>query len=181
MGARIDLTDGHAPMTVHGGRLKAIDFTTPIASAQVKTAVLFAGLQAEGVTTVAESGADAGPLRTCAAGVWRGARADGGRGCDRRRPETDGDRCDGAGGYVFGGVLSVRRAAVCGFESGAGCAGDESYAGCAAGCADGAGRRIKVLDVEEKHGELVGTIQVTARTTGWRSIDIIGRAGGAAD
>src|SRR5580704_1881490 len=48
MGAKIDLTEGHAPMTIHGGRLKAIDFETPIASAQVKTAVLFAGLQAEG-------------------------------------------------------------------------------------------------------------------------------------
>src|SRR5579875_3117234 len=37
MGARIDLTDGHAPMTIHGGALKAIDFDAPIASAQVKT------------------------------------------------------------------------------------------------------------------------------------------------
>ena len=54
MGARIDLTDGHAPMTVHGGPLKAIDFEAPIASAQVKTAVLLAGLQAEGTTSLAE-------------------------------------------------------------------------------------------------------------------------------
>ncbi len=54
MGARIDLTDGHAPMTVHGGPLRAIDFEAPIASAQVKTAVLFAGLQAEGTTSLAE-------------------------------------------------------------------------------------------------------------------------------
>ena len=54
MGARIDLTDGHAPMTVHGGPLRAIDFEAPIASAQVKTAVLFAGLQAEGKTSLAE-------------------------------------------------------------------------------------------------------------------------------
>src|SRR5215831_13103758 len=30
MGARIDLVDGHAPMTIHGGPLKAIDFETPI-------------------------------------------------------------------------------------------------------------------------------------------------------
>jgi len=46
MGATIDLTDGHAPMIVHGRPLKAISFDTPIPSAQVKTAVLFAGLQA---------------------------------------------------------------------------------------------------------------------------------------
>ena len=55
MGARIDLTDGHAPMTVHGGPLDAIDFDTPIPSAQVKTAVLFAGLQASGTTSLSES------------------------------------------------------------------------------------------------------------------------------
>ncbi|HEY0163506.1 MAG TPA: 3-phosphoshikimate 1-carboxyvinyltransferase [Edaphobacter sp.] len=55
MGARIDLVDGHAPMTIHGGPLKAIDFETPIPSAQVKTAVLFAGLQAEGTTSLSEA------------------------------------------------------------------------------------------------------------------------------
>jgi 3-phosphoshikimate 1-carboxyvinyltransferase len=55
MGARIDLVDGHAPMTIHGGPLKAIDFETPIPSAQVKTAVLFAGLQADGTTSLSEA------------------------------------------------------------------------------------------------------------------------------
>ena len=55
MGARITLTDGHAPLTVHGAALKAIDYTTPVPSAQVKTAVLFAGLNANGTTTVTES------------------------------------------------------------------------------------------------------------------------------
>jgi 3-phosphoshikimate 1-carboxyvinyltransferase len=55
MGARITLTDGHAPLTIHGAALKAIDYTTPVPSAQVKTAVLFAGLNADGTTTVNES------------------------------------------------------------------------------------------------------------------------------
>jgi 3-phosphoshikimate 1-carboxyvinyltransferase len=55
MGARIDLTDGHAPITIQGAPLTAIDYTTPIPSAQVKTAILFAGLQAQGTTTVHES------------------------------------------------------------------------------------------------------------------------------
>ncbi|HEX3985575.1 MAG TPA: 3-phosphoshikimate 1-carboxyvinyltransferase [Acidobacteriaceae bacterium] len=54
MGAHVDLTEGHAPITLHGGTLKAIDYATPIPSAQVKTAVLFAGLQAQGTTTVRE-------------------------------------------------------------------------------------------------------------------------------
>ena len=55
MGAKLDLVDGHAPITVHGSPLHAIDFTTPIPSAQVKTAVLFAGLQAEGTTSLSEA------------------------------------------------------------------------------------------------------------------------------
>jgi 3-phosphoshikimate 1-carboxyvinyltransferase len=55
MGARIDLTDGRAPITIQGAPLTAIDYTTPIPSAQVKTAILFAGLQAQGTTTVHES------------------------------------------------------------------------------------------------------------------------------
>jgi 3-phosphoshikimate 1-carboxyvinyltransferase len=54
MGARINLTEGHAPMTIHGGPLHAIDFDTPTPSAQVKTAVLFAGLQAAGTTSLSE-------------------------------------------------------------------------------------------------------------------------------
>ena len=55
MGAQIVLTDGHAPVVVRGGALTGIDYTTPVPSAQVKTALLFAGLQAEGTTTVRES------------------------------------------------------------------------------------------------------------------------------
>src|SRR5271168_4754992 len=55
MGAKLDLVDGHAPITIHGSPLHAIDFDTPIPSAQVKTAVLFAGLQADGTTSLSES------------------------------------------------------------------------------------------------------------------------------
>ncbi|HZZ41126.1 MAG TPA: 3-phosphoshikimate 1-carboxyvinyltransferase [Acidobacteriaceae bacterium] len=54
MGARMDLAEGHAPITLHGGPLTAIEYATPVPSAQVKTAVLFAGLQAQGTTTVRE-------------------------------------------------------------------------------------------------------------------------------
>ena len=55
MGARIELTEGHAPVTLHGGPLRGLDYQTPIASAQVKTCLLFAGLQASGTTQVHES------------------------------------------------------------------------------------------------------------------------------
>ena len=56
MGAAVRLgPDGTAPMTVEGHRpLRAISFEPPVASAQVKTAVLLAGLFADGPTTVLE-------------------------------------------------------------------------------------------------------------------------------
>lgn len=44
MGARIALKDGRLPATIEGGALKPLDYTSPVASAQVKTAILFAGL-----------------------------------------------------------------------------------------------------------------------------------------
>jgi 3-phosphoshikimate 1-carboxyvinyltransferase len=56
MGAEIKSADGDkAPLEIRGGKLKAIDYTPPIPSAQVKSAVLLAGLYADGPTTVHES------------------------------------------------------------------------------------------------------------------------------
>jgi 3-phosphoshikimate 1-carboxyvinyltransferase len=54
MGARIETTDGHAPLVIEGGPLQAIDYELPVASAQVKSAILLAGLTATGETTVVE-------------------------------------------------------------------------------------------------------------------------------
>ncbi len=55
MGARIDTREGCPPVHIHGGqRLRAIDYAMPMASAQVKSAVLLAALQAEGETCVGE-------------------------------------------------------------------------------------------------------------------------------
>src|SRR5262245_4618738 len=54
MGARIEATDGHAPLIVHGGTMRAIAYAPDVASAQVKSAVLLAGVQATGETSVTE-------------------------------------------------------------------------------------------------------------------------------
>ena len=55
MGARVVAReDNYAPLTISGGGLRAIDYASPVASAQVKTCVLFAGLYADGFTTVRE-------------------------------------------------------------------------------------------------------------------------------
>jgi 3-phosphoshikimate 1-carboxyvinyltransferase len=55
MGANISLTEGHAPVTINGTQLRAMDYTTPVPSAQVKSCILLAGLQTAGSTTVRES------------------------------------------------------------------------------------------------------------------------------
>ena len=54
MGADVRTTDGHPPLAVRGGRLRGIEHRTEVPSAQVKSAVLLAGLAAEGSTTVRE-------------------------------------------------------------------------------------------------------------------------------
>jgi len=54
MGAQIETIEGHLPLTITGGKLEAIDYELPVASAQVKSAVLLAGLGAVGRTTVIE-------------------------------------------------------------------------------------------------------------------------------
>ncbi|HHA2759478.1 MULTISPECIES: 3-phosphoshikimate 1-carboxyvinyltransferase [Stenotrophomonas] len=56
MGAKIDTQDdGTPPLHVHGGQtLHGIDFASPVASAQIKSAVLLAGLYAQGETSVVE-------------------------------------------------------------------------------------------------------------------------------
>ncbi|MGA8871300.1 MAG: 3-phosphoshikimate 1-carboxyvinyltransferase [Candidatus Acidiferrales bacterium] len=56
MGAEIRSKEGdRAPLEIRGGALRAIDYTPPTSSAQVKSAVLLAGLYADGPTTVRES------------------------------------------------------------------------------------------------------------------------------
>ncbi len=54
MGAQIDSTDGKLPLTITGAPLQAIDYVLPVASAQVKSAILLAALGAAGRTTVVE-------------------------------------------------------------------------------------------------------------------------------
>src|SRR5215475_1799677 len=55
MGAKITSAEGNKPpLKISGGKLKGIDYKLPVASAQVKTALLFAGLFADGTTRIEE-------------------------------------------------------------------------------------------------------------------------------
>lgn len=173
MGARIDLTDGHAPMVVRGGELTGIDFDAPIASAQVKTAVLFAGLQARGTTSIAES------VRT------RDHSEHALRAFGATLERTDG-RLRIAGGQK----LAAIDATVPGDMSSAAfflCAallfedsnlvldslGMNPTRAAMLDVISAMGGVIKVLDVQETHGEIAGTIQVN-RGKALLGIDIAG-------
>ena len=54
MGADITSVDGHAPLTIKGRKLHGIDYNSKLASAQVKSCILLAGLNADGKTTFTE-------------------------------------------------------------------------------------------------------------------------------
>lgn len=174
MGARIDLVDGHAPMTIHGGPLKAIDFETPIPSAQVKSAVLFAGLQAEGTTSLSEA------VRTRDHSE-HALRAFG------ATLERKNDRLSIAGGQK----LKAIEATVPGDLSSAAfflCAallfpdsnlvldslGMNPTRAALLDIITALGGKIKVLNVEEHHGELIGTIQVNRSPDGLKGAQISG-------
>jgi 3-phosphoshikimate 1-carboxyvinyltransferase len=172
MGAKIDLTDGHAPIVIHGTPLRAIDFTTPIPSAQVKTAVLFAGLQAEGTTSLSESiltrdhtehallAFGATFTRTFAHGLNQPARLSipGGQKLKAIDATVPGD-ISSAAFFLCAALLFPDSNLV--LDS----LGMNPTRTALLDVITALGGRIKVLTVEDRHGELIGTIQVNRATT----------------
>lgn len=174
MGARLLLTEGHAPITIDGAPLHAIDYTTPVPSAQVKTCILLAGLQTSGTTTVHEAvrTRDHSELALRAFGAELTRTADS---VSINGPQT----------------LHAIEAAVPGDISSA------AFFLCAAALFPGSslvldelglnptraalldvltalGAHIAVLNLEEKNAELVGTVQISAPPEGLRSTEISG-------
>ena len=174
MGARLTLTEGHAPLHLHGGPLQPIDFTTPVPSAQVKTCVLLAGLQTGGVTTVREAvrTRDHSELALRAFGATVNRTLDS---------------------VSIAGPQSLRAidAAVPGDISSA------AFFLCAAALFPGSGlvldslglnptratlldvltalgAHISVLNIEEKNAELVGTVQISAPPEGIGTASVTG-------
>ena len=167
MGANIELTDGHAPMTIRGGPLHAIDFTTPIPSAQVKTAVLFAGLQAEGTTSLTESirtrDHTEHALKAFGATLTRSASNSSEQ--PAKLSITGGQHLKSVDATIPGDISSAAF-----FLCAALLFPDTNLVLDAIGMnptraalldvVTALGARIKVLTVEEQHGELIGSIQV---------------------
>jgi len=161
MGARLEASEGgKPPLRISGGRLTAIDYAMPVASAQVKSAILFAALFAKGTTTVQE------PLRTRDHGELA-LRAFG------AEVQRSKNRISIAGGQP----LSPITASIPGDISSA------AFFMCAAAIFPGSnlvfddlllnptravlldvlsglGARISVINLQDHHGELVGTVKV---------------------
>jgi 3-phosphoshikimate 1-carboxyvinyltransferase len=162
MGVKMDLVDGHAPITIHGGPLTAIDFDTPIPSAQVKTAVLFAGLKASGTTSLSESvrtrDHSEHALRAFGATLTRK---------DERLFIAGGQKLHAIDATVPGDLSSAAFflcAALLFPDSNLvlDSLGMNPTRSALLDVVTALGARIKVLNVEEHHGELVGTIQINA-------------------
>jgi 3-phosphoshikimate 1-carboxyvinyltransferase len=174
MGARLTLTEGHAPLTLDGGPLQPIDFTTPVPSAQVKTCVLLAGLQTAGETTVREAirTRDHSELALRAFGATLSRTRDsititGPQQLQAIEAEIPGDISSAAfflaAASIFPGSsliidylgLNPTRATLLDVLT-------------------ALGAQIKVLHIEEKHSELIGTVQITAPLNGLGSTEISG-------
>ncbi len=174
MGAHLDLVDGHAPITIHGGPLRAIDFDTPIPSAQVKTAVLFAGLQAEGTTSLSESirtrDHSEQALRAFGATLTRGGETlsiPGGQQLTAIDATVPGD-LSSAAFFLCAALLFPDSNLI--LDS----IGMNPTRAALLDIIVALGGLIKVLNVEEHHGELIGTIQVNRAPAGLKGIDISG-------
>jgi 3-phosphoshikimate 1-carboxyvinyltransferase len=173
MGAQIELTDGHAPMMVRGKQLTAIEFETPIASAQVKTAVLFAGLQAKGVTSIAEKVR----TRDHSEHALRAFGAELTRENDRLSIEG-GQKLKAIDATVPGDMSSAAffLCAALLFEDSnlvLDALGMNPTRATLLDVIGAMGGTIKILDVTEQHGEMVGTIQVN-RSGKLKGIEIAG-------
>ncbi|MDR3754275.1 MAG: 3-phosphoshikimate 1-carboxyvinyltransferase [Terracidiphilus sp.] len=174
MGARLTLTDGHAPLIIDGGSLKAIDYTTPVPSAQVKSCVLLAGLQTVGMTTVREAVRTRDhselALRAFGATLTRAADSVSISGPQALRAidaEVPGDLSSAAfflcAAMLFPGSNLVVDAL-----------GLNPTRASLLDVLTALGAHIAVLNLEEKHAELVGTVQISAPDEGLGSTEISG-------
>ena len=160
MGAHIEAAAGRPPLRITGHPLQAIDYRLPVASAQVKTAILFATLFARGTTTVEEPvrTRDHGELALQAFGAELARNGNrvtmtGGQKLRAIEAGIPGDISSAAfflcAAALFPGsnllldsvLMNPTRAALLDVLMGMGC-------------------RISVVNLEEHHGELVGTVAV---------------------
>jgi 3-phosphoshikimate 1-carboxyvinyltransferase len=174
MGASITLTEGHAPVTIHGAKLTAIDYATPVPSAQVKSAILFAGLQTAGHTTVRESVRTRDhselAMRAFGATIERTLEfvsIDGPQQLHAIEATVPGD-ISSAAFFLCAAALFPDSNLI--IDS----LGLNPTRATLLDALTALGAHIGVLNLEEKNGELVGTVQVNAPKNGLAGTTISG-------
>ena len=174
MGAKLTLTEGHAPLTIHGSVLRPIDYTTPVPSAQVKTCVLLAGLQAAGTTTVREAlrTRDHSELALRAFGATLTRNLDsvsitGPQSLHAIEAAVPGD-ISSAAFFLCAATLFPGSSLV--LDS----LGLNPTRATLLDVLTVLGARINVLNLEEKNAELVGTVQISAPPEGLGSAEVSG-------
>jgi 3-phosphoshikimate 1-carboxyvinyltransferase len=171
MGAQISAHSDRLPLRICGGKLRAIDYVLPVASAQVKSCLLFAGLFAEGRTQVEE------PVRTRDHGELAlrafGARVER---VSKNRWAIHGGQKLHAIQAVIPGDISTSAFFLCAAAlfPGSNLVFDNLLLNpTRAALLDvltALGLNIQVLAVDERHGELAGTVQVKYGTLGGLTI-----------
>jgi len=174
MGARLSLTDGHAPIEIEGATLTPVDYAMPVPSAQVKTCILLAGLQTSGTTTVREAVRTRDhselALRAFGAQVTRTIDSVSITGPQRLHAidaAVPGD-ISSAAFFLCAAALFPESNLV--FDQ-------LGLNPTRAGLLDvltALGAQIAVLNLEEQNAELVGTVRVSAPPEGLRSTSIAG-------
>jgi 3-phosphoshikimate 1-carboxyvinyltransferase len=174
MSARFTLTEGHAPLTIEGTPLHAIDYTTPVPSAQVKTCILLAGLQTAGTTTVREAVRTRDhselALRAFGATVTRtldSVSINGPQSLHAIDAAVPGD-ISSAAFFLCAAALFPGSSLV--LDS----VGLTPTRAALLDVLTALGAHIAVLNLEEKNAELVGTIQVSAPAEGLGSAEVSG-------
>ena len=164
MGAKIVAENGgRPPLRISGAHLKAIDYKMPVASAQVKSALLFAGLFAEGETRVEEPvrTRDHGELALRAFGAeltqhGNQARIAGGQKLHAIEAEIPGDLSSAAFFLCAAALFPGSRLLISGLLM-------NPTRARLLDILTLMGVGISVAELEDKHGELVGTVEVDGR------------------
>ncbi len=165
MGAKIEAADGgRPPLRVTGSQLKAIQYKLPVASAQVKTALLFAGLYSDGTTCIEEpiQTRDHGELALQAFGAtvdrrMRQVSIDGGQKLHAIEAMIPGDISSAAFFMCAAGLFPSSQLTIPGLLL-------NPTRARLLDVLMGLGLRITMSDLQEQHGELVGTLSVQGGT-----------------
>ncbi len=164
MGAKIVAENGgHPPLRITGAHLRAIDYKMPVASAQVKSALLFAGLFAEGETRVEEPfrTRDHGELALRAFGAevtqhGNAARIAGGQKLHAIEAEIPGDVSSAAFFLCAGALFPGSRLLISSLLM-------NPTRARLLEVLIAMGVSISVTELHDLHGELVGSVEVVGR------------------